>query len=316
MSPTMNPEISVIVPVFDEEGNLPRLMQDLTRVLSGMGRSYEVLFVDDGSHDGSARLIAEAARGDQRIRLIALRRNFGQTAALAAGFDHAHGGILVTMDADLQNDAEDIPKLVAKLEEGYDLVTGWRQKRRDSFLRNLASSIANSLISKVTRVRVHDSGCTLKAYRREVVQELRLYGEMHRFIPALASWTGVRLIEVPVRHHPRLHGRSKYGFSRILRVLLDMITVKFLLSYSTSPIQMFGKLGILSGLCGILLFIVAVILKFTQARTLTGNPLFYLFILCEIIGIQFILIGLLAEITIRTYHESQRKKIYVLKPGP
>lgn len=315
MSTLTKPEISVIAPVYDEEGNLPRFLQDLTRVLGALGRPYEVLIVDDGSRDGSARLAAEAARLDARIRLIALRRNFGQTAALAAGFDHALGNILVTTDADLQNDAEDIPKLIAKLDEGYDLVTGWRQRRQDSFLRNLASSIANSLISKVTRVRVHDSGCTLKAYRREVVQELRLYGEMHRFIPALASWTGVRLIEVPVRHHPRLHGRSKYGFSRILRVLLDMITVKFLLSYSTSPIQMFGKLGLASGLCGVLLFVVSVVLKFTQARSLTGNPLFYLFILCEIIGIQFILIGLLAEITIRTYHESQHKKIYVLKSG-
>ncbi|MCG3175087.1 MAG: Undecaprenyl-phosphate 4-deoxy-4-formamido-L-arabinose transferase [Candidatus Omnitrophica bacterium] len=316
MSTHPSPEISVIVPVYDEEGNLPRLLEETGSALDRTGRPYEIILVDDGSRDGSARLIVEASRRDPRVRLVALRRNFGQTAALQAGFDQAYGSILVTMDADLQNDPADIPMLVAKLEEGYDLVTGWRRRRRDSFLRNLASSMANSLISRLTRVRVHDSGCTLKAYRREVVQELRLYGEMHRFIPALASWAGIRLLEVPVNHRPRLHGRSKYGFSRIVRVLLDMITVKFLLSYSTSPIQMFGKLGILSGIFGALLFVVAVVLKFTQARTLTGNPLFYLFILCEIIGIQFILIGLLAEITIRTYHESQRKKIYVLKPGP
>ena len=306
-------DISLVIPVLNEEENLPILMEQIHAVMLSLGRSYECVFVDDGSTDDSLSALEELRQRYPEIRIFSFRRNFGQTAALSAGFDHAAGEIIITLDSDLQNDPADIPLLIQKLEEGFDLVSGWRKSRQDCFSRKLSSSAANYLISKVTGVRLHDSGCTLKAYRRGVIQDLHLYGEMHRFIPALASWSGVVFTEIPVQHHPRKFGRSKYGFSRTVRVILDLMTVKFFLSYSTGPIQIFGKIGLISSAFGMLVLGITIILKFSQGRTLTGNPLFYLFIFMEIIAVQFILIGLLGELNIRIYHETQKKKIYSLK---
>lgn len=306
-------DLSVVIPVYNEELCLPELQERLAEALRPLHKSYECLYVNDGSTDSSLRVLKELKNRYPEIKIISFKRNFGQTAALSAGFHYSQGKIIVTLDADLQNDPADIPMMLAKLNEGYDLVSGWRSKRQDNWLRRFPSQLANGLISKVTGVKLHDSGCTLKAYRREAVEDLHLYGQMHRFIPALASWAGVSVVEVPVQHHPRTKGKSKYGISRTFRVLLDLITVKFLLSYSSSPIQIFGRMGLLSSFCGILFFIAAVILKFTQHRTLTGNPLFYLFIFTELVAIQFVLNGLLGEISIRTYHESQNKKTYVVK---
>lgn len=308
-----DPAVSIVVPVYNEADNLPDFLAAIQRVMRSLQKSYECILVDDGSTDGTRDVILTEQKRNSAIRLVSLRRNFGQTAAMAAGFDHARGAIIVTLDADGQNDPDDIPKLLEKLNTGYDLVCGWRKDRKDPLSKKIPSAFANALIAWVTGVKIHDSGCTLKAYRREVVKELNLYGQMHRFIPALASWSGVSLVEIPVRHHPRTRGKSKYGLSRTLRVFLDLITVKFFLSYSTSPIQIFGKVGLYSGLLGIGCFVAAVILKFMQARTLTGNPLFYLFIFLELLGVQFVLIGLLGEINIRTWHESRGKKTYVIK---
>lgn len=306
-------DISIVIPVYNEEENLKPLNQKIHTVMRRLGRSYECVYVNDGSQDQSLQVIKSFRAEFPEVRWVSFRRNFGQTPALSAGFDHSKGNIVVTLDADLQNDPEDIPRLLAELDKGFDLVSGWRNKRQESLDRKIPSALANFLISKVTGIHLHDSGCTLKAYRREVIQELHLYGQMHRFIPALASLAGARVVEIPVKHHSRIRGKSKYGIDRTLRVILDLITVKFLLSYSTSPIQIFGKAGFFSSVAGFLFFGAAVFLKFTQDRTLTGNPLFYFFIFLEIIGIQFILIGLLGEINIRTYHESQNKKTYVVK---
>ena len=312
----MEPYLSIVLPVYNEKGTLEALAKEIASVMAQGSKSYECIFVDDGSTDGSAEILKRLKNQIPQVHVITFRKNFGQTAALSAGFDYARGQVIVTLDADLQNDPKDIPLLLKKLDEGYDLVSGWRKERQDGWVRNVPSHLANRLISWVTGVKLHDSGCTLKAYRREVVKELRLYGEMHRFIPALASWNGISLVEVPVKHHPRKSGKSKYGLSRTFRVFLDLITVKFLLSYSASPIQMFGKMGLVASLTGILFFIIAVVLKLTQLRTLTGNPLFYFFIFLEIIAVQFVLIGLLGEINLRTYHESQKKKTYAIKEKP
>lgn len=306
-------EISIVIPVYNEEKNLPILAQKLDQVLSTFGRSYECVFVNDGSRDGSGQIINDLTQKYPHFRSIHLRRNFGQTAALMAGFDHSKGSVVITMDADLQNDPMDIPMLMQHIDAGYDLVSGWRTNRQDSFIRNFPSLIANKIIGKVTGVQIHDSGCTLKAYKREILKDLRLYGEMHRFIPALASWMGIRLIEVPVKHHSRKYGESKYGISRTFRVILDLLTVKFLLSYSSSPIQMFGKFGYLVSFGGWIFLLTAVVLKIISERTLTGNPLFYLFILMQMTAVQLVLIGLLAELSMRIYHESQQKKTYVIR---
>jgi glycosyltransferase involved in cell wall biosynthesis len=305
--------LSIVVPIYNEEQNLPLLAEAIRKALTDIHKTYECVFVDDGSSDRSAQVLKQIAAADPHHQPVFLRRNFGQTAALSAGFDHARGEIIVTLDADLQNDPADIPMLVSKIEEGYDLVSGWRQSRQDSMIRNLPSYVANWIIGQVTGIKLRDSGCTLKAYRAEVAQSLHLYGEMHRFIPALASWMGINLIEVPVRHHARKFGKSKYGLSRVFRVFLDLITVKFLLSYSASPIQFFGKFGFVSSGLGWLVCAAAIIMKFTQGRTLTGNPLFYLFTFMQIIAVQLVLIGLVAEMNMRTYHEVQKKKTYVVR---
>lgn len=308
-----NPEISIVIPVYNEEECLPKLAERIIESLNHLNRSYECVLVDDGSRDKSAQIMRNIALQHKEFKCIHLRRNFGQTAALMAGFDHSDGSIVITMDADLQNDPQDIPMLVEYIDKGYDLVSGWRKNRQDSFIRNFPSLIANKIIGKVTGVQIHDSGCTLKAYKREILKDLRLYGEMHRFIPALASWMGIRLIEVPVKHHSRKYGESKYGISRTFRVILDLLTVKFLLSYSSSPIQMFGKFGYLVSFGGWIFLLTAVVLKIISERTLTGNPLFYLFILMQMTAVQLVLIGLLAELSMRIYHESQQKKTYVIR---
>jgi glycosyltransferase involved in cell wall biosynthesis len=308
------PALSVVIPVFEEEDSVGELHRRLSDALKDVG-SYEVIYVDDGSRDQSfARLCAVAAT-DPRVQVLQLRRNFGQTAALQAGIERSRGDVLVFMDADLQNDPADIPRLLAKLEEGYDVVSGWRQDRHDAwFTRRLPSRLANLLISRVTGVSLRDYGCTLKAYRREVIQGVRLYGEMHRFIPALVSWSGATVAEIPVRHEPRRFGRSKYGLSRTLRVLLDLITVKFLGSYSTKPLYVFGFAGVL---CWVLAFLCAVVVvverllpPYPQAH---NNPLLLLAVFLGVLGVQSIMLGLLAELMIRTYHESQDKPTYALR---
>lgn len=306
--------LSVIVPIYNEEGNIEQVYSALKAVLQNHGRPYEIVFIDDGSKDDSYRILAGLKENDSFCRVIRFRRNFGQTAALSAGFAYAHGDVVVTMDGDLQNDPSDIPSLLAKIEEGYDVVSGWRVARKDKFLtRRVPSICANWLISRITGVKLHDYGCTLKAYRREVAQNIDLYGEMHRFIPAMASWMGVSVTEIPVNHHPRVYGKSKYGLSRTLRVFLDLITVKFLLSYATKPLQIFGTLGFLSAVAGFALGAYLSIDKLVMGNRLSDRPLLLLAILLTLVGIQFISMGLLGEMMVRIYHEGQKKPTYVIK---
>ena len=319
------PDISIVIPIYNEEESIPTLCEKLNSSLSKIEQSHEILLVDDGSTDGSWEKMKICAGTYPGIRLIRLRRNFGQTAAMSAGFKSARGRVVVTMDADLQNDPDDIPKLLARMDEGYDVVSGWRKRRKDRFLtRRLPSIIANGIISRTTGVALHDYGCTLKAYHRDIVSNLHLYGEMHRFIPALASWVGGNIDEVVVSHHPRRFGTSKYGLSRTFRVVLDLMTVKFLLRYSTHPIQIFGKFGLYFGLPGVfLLLLMAVSHVFYNlfgVESMAGivelikRPFWVItpFMLI-LFGMQFISMGLLAEIQIRTYHESQSKPIYVIR---
>lgn len=305
---------TVVVPLFNEEANVRPLYEEIRAVADTDARIVEVLLVDDGSRDDTLKVARACCDEDARFKIIALRRNFGQTSALSAGFDAAEGEVIVPMDGDLQNDPADIPRLLDKLDEGYDLVSGWRKERKDRALtRRLPSWVANKLISHITGVALHDYGCTLKAYRRECLEGIHLYGEMHRFIPSLASWMGIRVTEMPVNHRPRTAGRSKYGLSRIVRVVLDLINVKFLLSYSTSPIQVFGKFGLVSFLVALLALAVTVLMKVQQGTDMTGNPLLMLAVLLVIVGVQFISIGLLGELQIRTYYESQAKRTYVVR---
>ncbi len=307
-------EISVVLPVHNEAENLPGLYSDLVSVLRGMGKSFEIIFVDDGSRDNSLDVLTRLADNDRDVVVIEFRRNFGQTAALAAGLRQARGEVVVTLDADRQNDPADIPELLAEIDRGMDLVCGWRHKRQDGlWLRLIPSKIANWLISTTTDVKLHDYGCTLKAMRHDVAKNLRLYGEMHRFIPAIASWYGVRMSELKVRHHPRTAGVSKYGISRTFRVLLDLLTVKFLLGYSARPIQFFGGIGLLSGLAG-----AGILAWLFFERTVLGIPLadrpaVLGGIVLTLVGLQFVTVGLLAELQSRTYHESQDKPIYEVR---
>ncbi|MPY88097.1 MAG: glycosyltransferase [Luteitalea sp.] len=310
----MMPDLSVIVPVFDESPNLQTLHEELDAALTAWGRPYELVFVDDGSRDDSFAVLTRLQARDAHVRIIQFRRNFGQTAAFSAGIAHARGRIIVTADGDLQNDPQDIPALVAKLEEGYDIVCGWRKNRKDTWLtRRVPSMIANKLISRATGVDLHDYGCSLKAFRAEVVKPLRLYGEMHRFIPAIASELGVRVTEVVVNHRPRRAGESKYGLARTVRVVLDLVTVKFLLSYSTRPLQIFGLIGLLmGGLGGIILLYLAYV-RLTTTQAIADRPLLLLGILLAFTGVQLLTVGLLAELQSRTYHESQDKPTYVIR---
>ncbi|MEW6570873.1 MAG: glycosyltransferase family 2 protein [Nitrospirota bacterium] len=305
--------LSIVIPVYNEEENVRLLHQKLREVLDSLEEDYEILFVDDGSTDRTLSLLEEIHSEDDRVVVLSLRRNFGQTAAFAAGFDFARGDIVITMDGDLQNDPADIPKLLNEIQDN-DLVSGWRKKRKDPFFsRRLPSIIANWLISNVTGVKLHDYGCSLKAYRREVIKNLKLYGEMHRFIPAVASWYGVRVAEVETVHHARLRGKSKYGISRTVRVVLDLITVKFLQSFSTKPIQFFGPLGVISSFLGFLISLYLTFDKIFFGRDIGGRPLLLLGALLIIVGIQLIGMGLLGEMIVRVYHESQRKPIYAIK---
>ncbi len=312
--PVERPDVSVVIPLYNEEESIPELYRSLTEVLEALGRPYEIIVVDDGSTDGSYPLLRRLAAEDRRLKVVRLRRNFGQTAAFAAGFDRARGDVIVTMDADLQNDPRDIPKLLAKIDEGFDIVSGWRVNRKDRFLdRKLPSMIANRLISNVTDVRLHDYGCSLKAYRADVIREVRLYGELHRFIPALASQVGGAVAEVPVNHHPRRYGRSKYGLSRTVRVILDLITVWFLGTYSTRPLHVFGTLGLGAAGVGVLLGVYLALVKFIGHQDIGTRPLLLLAVLLIVVGIQLITMGLLGEMIIRTYHESQGKPIYIVR---
>lgn len=306
--------LSVVVPVYNEEANLPELVARLEEVLAGLDGGSEIVVVDDGSTDGTFAVLRRLHAENPRVRAIRLRTNFGQSAALAAGFDAAKGEVVVTLDGDLQNDPADIPVLLAQLEEGYDVVSGWRRPRRDPFWRRrVPSMLANWLISRITGVSLHDYGCALKAYRREVLEHVELYGEMHRFLPALAKWVGAAIAEVPVRHHPRRQGRSKYGLSRTPRVLLDLLTVKFMMSYWTRPIQIFGLIGLVSAIAGLGLAAVLSYQRLFLDVPLANRPILLLAVLLIFIGIQFVSIGLLGEMVVRTYHESQRKPIYVIR---
>ncbi len=307
------PELSVVVPLLDEQDNVGPLYEQISRTLAGHC-GYEIIFVDDGSRDNSFTVLAGLQKNDAKVRVIRFRKNFGQTAALSAGFAHARGKIVVAIDADLQNDPADIPKMVAKLDEGFDVVSGWRKTRHDNAVtRRLPSKIANWLISTITGVKLHDYGCTLKAYRREVLAETRLYGEMHRFIPALASWSGAKIAEIVVNHRPRTSGVAKYGLARTWKVLLDLITVNFLGSFSTKPIYVFGGLGLVSALGAIVLGAVLLYQKFARNFPMNRNPFLVLTAVLMIASIQFILMGLLAELLVRTYHESQNRPTYVIK---
>lgn len=307
-------QISVLIPVFNEVENVTPLAAALIPALERLERSFEVVFVNDGSTDGTERALRDLARTDRRVRVINFRRNVGQTAAMMAGIDHARGAVIVPMDGDLQNDPDDIGPLVRKLDEGYDVVSGWRRDRQDAFARRtLPSRIANKLISAISGVHLNDYGCTLKAYRREMLQGFRLYGEMHRFVPIYARWQGARLTEMPVRHHPRRFGRSKYGLERIVKVLLDLILVKFLTRYETKPIYVFGLVGLafmgLAGVSGLY----AVYLKLVHGVSFILTPLPLLVTLGFITGVMCILMGLLAELLVRIYFESQGKSHYTIK---
>jgi glycosyltransferase involved in cell wall biosynthesis len=308
------PEVSIVIPLFNEAENVLPLHHALRAAMAQIGRPWEVIFVDDGSTDATYQVLKELHAQHAHVRVVRLRRNFGQTAALTAGFDRARGAIIVSMDGDLQNDPADIGTLLTTLEDGYDVVSGWRVHRQDGFwLRRLPSCVANWLISWVTGTRLHDYGCMLKAYRAEAIKGLRLYGEMHRFIPALIGGNGDRIAELPVHHRPRLHGRSKYGFSRTVRVLLDLVTVKFILSFLTKPLQVFGILGLVTFLPGMAICVYLAMLRLIWSYPLAERPLLLLGILLSIIGVQFLCMGIMAEIQIRTYHESSRRPIYAIR---
>jgi len=307
-------DISVVVPVLNEEASLPILHQRLTGVLAGGSYSYEIIVVDDGSSDCSFDIMRELQAQDERLRVVRFRRNYGQTAAFAAGFDRARGEVVITIDADLQNDPADIPALMAKIAEGYDVVSGWRVDRQDRFLdRQLPSILANRLIGWTTGVRIHDYGCSLKAYRREVLADVQLYGELHRFIPALAHAAGARVTEIPVSHHPRRFGKAKYGLSRTLKVVLDILAVRFLTSFSTRPIHIFGLLGLLSFFVGGALLLYLAVVRLFLLQPIGDRPLTLMGILLTMLGVQLVTSGLLAELVTRTYYESQGKPIYTVR---
>lgn len=309
-----SPQISVLIPIYDEEGNIPPLCERLLGVLSGCGYRFEVIAVNDGSRDGSLAQLKQEAKRYPELKIIDLRRNCGQTAALMAGIDHASGEIIVMIDADLQNDPEDIPRLIEKLNEGYDVVSGWRKERKDMAIRrNLVSRLANRLISRISGVRLNDYGCTLKAYRRDVLRGVRLYGEMHRFIPIYASWMGAKIVELPVRHHPRKFGRSKYGLERVVKVLLDLTVVKFLDRHFVKPIYVFGGFGIFSLLLSALSTLCMLYLKIFEGVSMILTPLPLMATMTFLVGFVSILMGLLAEMLVRTYFESQQRPSYAVR---
>ena len=307
--------LSLIVPVYNEQDNLPLLFEAIDQTMSTLGRTWEVIFVDDGSQDNSLPILTQQAEKDpEHVRVVSFRRNFGQTAAIAAGLDHSVGEIIILLDADMQNDPSDIPMLLEKLDEGYDLVSGWRKERKDNAItRNFPSMLANKLISSVTGVELHDYGCTLKAYRRPVLEGFRLYGEMHRFIPVFANSVGARITEVVVNHHPRRFGHTKYGLERTVKVVLDLFTVKFLVSFSSKPIYLFGGTGLVLMAISALLMLYLFFRRIFFLVGVTGSPLFQTSTMFFILGFQSMLMGLIAELLVRTYHESQRKTTYTVR---
>jgi glycosyltransferase involved in cell wall biosynthesis len=310
----VTPELSVVIPIRNEGPSLVELHRELTETLKAWGRPYEILIVDDGSTDDSFAVLSRLQPTDPHLRVIRFRRNFGQTAAFAAGFDHARGRLIVTSDGDLQNDPRDIPRMVDLIDRGHDIVCGWRKVRKDPFLsRRLPSTIANRIISIATGVYLHDYGCSLKVFRSEVIKPLRLYGEMHRFLPAIASEQGVSIAEVVVNHRERKHGRSKYGIGRTIRVILDLLTVKFLLSYSTRPVQIFGLIGFAMGLPGAAILAWLAYVRLTGQEAIGNRPLLLFGILLVFTGVQLVTLGLLAELQARTYHESQKKPTYTIR---
>lgn len=303
--------LTVIVPVYNEEASLNKFLENLLSVLEREKFRYEIIFVDDGSTDRSAELLESFAAANEKCKVVRFRRNFGQTSAMMAGFDYSSGDIIVPIDADMQNDPEDIPALLNKLNEGFDLVSGWRENRKDSKLvRNFPSWVANKLISKISGVKLSDYGCTLKAYRRSIVEEIKLYGEMHRFLPIYASWAGARTTEIPVHHNPREAGESKYGLERVLKVPLDLMVVKFLSSYSQKPIYIFGGFGLLNHFLALLTFGLMIYFKFWGGKSFVATPLPVLTALFILMGFISMLMGLIAELSVRTYHESQDKPTY------
>ncbi|MGB4988664.1 MAG: glycosyltransferase family 2 protein [Pyrinomonadaceae bacterium] len=311
---TDNPELSLFLPVLDEEENLRPMHAKIAAALDALGKSAEVIFVDDGSTDRSLSILKEIAAADDRVRVISLRRNYGQTAAMSAGIDAAKGDILIPMDADLQNDPADIKRLLDKLDEGFDVVSGWRKNRQDKLIsRKIPSQIANRIISWIGGVHLHDYGCSLKAYRRDVIQDVRLYGEMHRFIPIYASWAGARVTEIPVDHHARTMGKSKYGISRTIKVVFDLMTIKFMASYQTKPIYVFGTFGMLAFLLSMIAGVWSLVLKIGYDTSFILTPLPVIAVVMLAISVQFFLMGLLAELSVRTYHESQDKAIYAVR---
>ena len=308
-----HPELSLFLPVLDEEENLRPMHAKISAALDQLGKTAEVIFVDDGSTDKSLSILKEIAAEDGRVRVISLRRNYGQTAAMSAGIDAAKGDILIPMDADLQNDPADISRLLQKLDEGYDVVSGWRKDRQDKLIsRKIPSQIANRIISWIGGVPLHDYGCSLKAYRRDVIQDVKLYGEMHRFIPIYASWAGARVTEIPVDHHARTMGKSKYGISRTIKVIFDLMTIKFMASYQTKPIYVFGTFGMGALAFSIVATLWAIVLKI-QGTSFIQTPLPVVAVVMLAISVQFFLMGLLAELLVRTYHESQDKAIYAVR---
>jgi glycosyltransferase involved in cell wall biosynthesis len=309
-----NSKVSFVVPVYNEEDNVRLLYQELHEVVASSGLNAEFVFVDDGSSDSTVDRLSEASAGDERVRIIVLRRNFGQTAAMSAGFDHAEGDIIITMDGDLQNDPHEAPRMIEKLEEGYDIVAGWRKDRQDKkWSRVIPSMIANRIISKTTKVSLHDYGCSLKVFRADVIKNIKLYGEMHRFIPAVAAQLGVKICEIPVNHRARQFGTSKYGISRTVRVILDLLTVQFFLGYATRPLHLFGMLGLVSGFLGTVLLSYLSFERLVLGIPLANRPILLVGVMLVLIGLQFICSGLLAEVMVRTYHESQGKKIYTIR---
>lgn len=306
-------KISIIAPVYNEEESLKQLYSEVVAVLEPLSFDYEIIAVNDGSSDKSIEVLNEIAINDHNFKVINFRKNYGQTAAISAGIDSAQGEILIPLDADLQNDPADIPILIEKINEGFDVVSGWRKKRQDNLGRRIPSRIANALFSFITKVKIHDYGCTLKAYRKDVIKDVRFYGEMHRFMPALAFWHGAKITEIEVNHRPRKYGKAKYGFGRLFKVLLDLLTVKFLMTYLTKPMHFFGLIGITSLILGFLSGIATLVFKFVLGISLRSTQLPLLTVLLIIIGIQFILMGLLAEILIRIYYEPRGKSTYSIK---
>jgi len=307
-------DISIVIPVYNESGNVGLLHAEIEEALQDIGKSYEIIFINDGSTDNTLQELKKIKRSAPNTRIIDFNRNFGQTPAIMAGFDLLKGDIVITMDGDLQNDPRDIPALIERLESGFDLVSGWRNKRKDAFLlRVLPSKLANRLISRVLKVSLHDYCSTLKAYRRDVIKDMRLYGEMHRFIPAIADWKGAKISEMKVNHRPRKYGKTKYGLNRTIRVALDMLLIGFLSEYSTKPIQFFGKLGIVSSAFGFLSFLLVLFMKLANNTDMTGNPLLTLCVLFFLVSVQLISLGFLGEINIRTYYETQNKKTYHIR---